>query len=106
MNYAAEASQIEFSDMPRAQNRFVRAWEETKSDYQAFKRDFEHEEALLMVSMVAKLIGVHRSRIHQLLSEGKLTKFEHFDLIYVSKREVLAWLYSERDKGGRPSKAA
>lgn len=106
MNFAAEASQIEFLDMPKAQNRFVKAWEETKSDFKAFKRDFDREEGLLMPSMVTKLCGVSKSRVWQLVEEQELTRFEHFDLVYVSKREVLAWLYSQRDKGGRPSKSS
>ncbi len=102
MNYAALADQFELEGMPKSQNRFAVAWRETKAEFDAYLKEAEREGGLLLPSMAARLVGLHRSRIHQLLAEGRFTKFEHLDQVWISRREFAAWVHSERDKGGRP----
>lgn len=106
MNYAAVADQFELEGMPKSSNRFALAWSESKAEFEAFYRDYEREGGLIPPAMAARLVGVHRSRVHQLLDAGELTKFEHVGQVFVSKREFVAWIHAERDKGGRPKKAA
>lgn len=105
MNYAAAANQMELEGMPRANNRFVRAWRESNAELSAYFKDAEREGGLLVPAIAAGLCGASRGRLNQLMEEGRFTRFQHFGRPWISRREFEAWIYSERDKGGRPPKA-
>lgn len=104
MNYAAAADQMELAGMPKSNNRFARAWRESNAELAAWCKDSEREKGLLPPGIAASLCGVSQSRLNQLMDAGRFTRFEHFGRPWVSRREFEAWVYSERDKGGRPPK--
>ncbi len=104
MNYAAVAAQFELEGMPKSKNRFARAWRDSMADWDAYLEDHKREDGLLLPSIAARLVGVTNQRIRQLLDDGSFTKFEHLDKTWLSRRELSAWVHSERDKGGRPKK--
>jgi excisionase family DNA binding protein len=58
-----------------------------------------NEEDLITVREAAKLRGVSRARIHQWLQGGRLTRYEKYEKILVSKSELLA---IEALPAGRP----
>ena len=62
---------------------------------------------MITVQEAAALKGVSRSRIHQWISEGRLSKEERYGRTVVSQAEVLSLQEQKRGpKPGRPSKKA
>lgn len=56
---------------------------------------------LILPAMAAVLLDVHRSRVYQLMTEGRFTVHEFMDQKFLETREVAAFYSSER-KAGRP----
>jgi hypothetical protein len=76
----------------------------TRQQWQDYTDDCERERGLVTPTIAAKLLEVHRSRTHQLLDAGKLTRFHHFEHDWVSCRELMDRLTTVSDVGGRPKK--
>jgi hypothetical protein len=73
-----------------------------RQQWQDYTSDCEAEKGLVMPSTASKLLGVHRSRVYQLLQAGKLTEFDHFGHRWLSCTELMHRLSEPADKGGRP----
>jgi hypothetical protein len=96
------ALQFELPAMPDPQTRFAKAWKESQADWDAYMRDAKREDGLLLPAMAARLIGVSRQRLDQLMTAERLTRFEHFDRVWLSRLQLAHWVREERSKGGRP----
>ena len=72
-----------------------------REEWQAYAADSEREKGLVLAATAGKLLGVHRSRVYQLLDTGRLTRFEHFGHQWLSCGEIMQRL-SEPPAAGRP----
>jgi DNA-binding IclR family transcriptional regulator len=63
----------------------------------------ERHGALATVGTTAKALGVHRSRIYQLLEEGKLAKVNIDGSVHIVVASLELYL-TEEHKSGRPRK--
>jgi excisionase family DNA binding protein len=74
-----------------------------RRQWQDYTSDCESEHGLIMPGTAAKLLGVSRSRVYQLLEAGKLVEFEHFGHKWLSCSQLMQRLSEPVDRGGRPS---
>jgi excisionase family DNA binding protein len=72
-----------------------------RSQWQDYTADCEREKGLVMAGTAAKLLGVHRSRVYQLLEAKKLDTFLHFGSHWLSCAQLMHRL-TEPPKTGRP----
>nr|CRY97196.1 hypothetical protein [uncultured prokaryote] len=72
-----------------------------REEWQAYSDDSEREKGLVLASIAGKLLGVHKSRVYQLLDSGRLTRFEHFGHQWLSAGEIMDRL-TEQPRAGRP----
>jgi hypothetical protein len=77
-----------------------------RQQWQDYTSDCEAEKGLVIPATAAKLLGVHASRIGQLMGAGKLSEFDHFGHKWLSCAQLMQRLSEPRDKGGRPRKIA
>jgi hypothetical protein len=77
-----------------------------REQWQEYTSDCESEKGLVQATTAAKLLGVNRSRVYQLLQEDKLTRFDHFGHQWLSCQELMHRLSEPADIGGRPRLAA
>jgi len=96
------AEQFDLLELP-AEGRWAAAWRETKAEWNDYMADAEAELGLVPKAVAARMLGVSRQRIHQLLVADKLTSFSHFDSEFVSLREVRDRFLTPKDKGGYQS---
>ncbi len=73
-----------------------------REEWQAYSDDSEQQKGLVLASIAGKLLGVHKSRVYQLLDSGRLTRFEHFGHQWLSAGEIMDRLSEPRSLGGRP----
>jgi excisionase family DNA binding protein len=72
-----------------------------RSQWQDYTADCEREKGLVTGATAAKLLGVHRSRVYQLLEAKKLDTFDHFGSRWLSCSQLMHRL-TEAPKAGRP----
>ncbi len=72
-----------------------------RNQWQDYTDDCEREKGLVTASTAAKLLGVHRSRVYQLLEAKKLDTFQHFGSQWLSCAQLMHRL-TEAPKAGRP----
>ncbi len=72
-----------------------------REEWQAYSDDSEQQKGLVLASIAGKLLGVHKSRVYQLLDTGRLTRFEHFGHQWLSAGEIMDRL-TDKPKSGRP----
>lgn len=72
-----------------------------RNQWQEYINDCESEKGLVTPSVATKLLGVHRSRVHQLMDAGKLVRFEHFGHSWLSCAQLMDRL-QEQPRAGRP----
>lgn len=101
-----EMSEVLQFDMPfvkdlpkREQSRVQRMWDQLCE----FKRLTEENGVLIPAPVAAKIAGVHRSRIFQLIDAGALKSVSFHGHVYLIEDSFIAWAKSER-KAGRPFK--
>jgi hypothetical protein len=70
--------------------------------WQAYTDDCERERGLIAAGTAAKLLGVHRSRVYQLMEAKKLDVFEHFGTQWLSGAQLTQRLAEPKQVGGRP----
>jgi excisionase family DNA binding protein len=73
--------------------------------WQDYTDDCEREKGLVTAGTAAKLLGVHRSRVYQLLDANKLDTFHHFGSQWLSCAQLMHRLTEPTNVGGRPKKS-
>lgn len=82
----------------RKQSAIARVWDMLKHMQEVNKQ----EGGLLPVMVAARALNVSRSRIDQMVADGRLRRFEVEGHVYISGRSVAEYAYQERLKG-RPA---
>ncbi len=72
-----------------------------RMQWQEYTNDCEREKGLVTGATAAKLLGVHKSRVYQLLEAKKLDTFDHFGSRWLSCAQLMQRL-TEPPKTGRP----
>lgn len=100
-------SEISASEFPfvqalpkRKQSAISRLWD-TLTHMQEVNKQ---EGGLLPVSVAARALNISRSRVDQLVNDGRLRRFEVEGHVYISGRSVAQFAWDER-KNGRPALA-
>jgi hypothetical protein len=75
-----------------------------RQEWQEFTSDCEAEKGLILASTASKILRVSTQRVYELISLGKLTKFQHLGHSWVSCSELMHRL-SAPTKPGRPKLA-
>ncbi len=70
--------------------------------WQDYSSDCERERGLVTPSTAAKLSGISRQRIYQLIETEKLDTFPHFGTQWLSCRQLMQRLAEPKEVGGRP----
>jgi excisionase family DNA binding protein len=73
-----------------------------RTQWQDYTDDCERERGLIAAGTAAKLLGVHRSRVYQLIQAKKLDVFEHFGTQWLSGAQLTHRLTEPKQAGGRP----
>jgi hypothetical protein len=101
MMFEATVSEFPFvGELPRADRRAAKSlWDR----FMDFAEHAEDKGALVPPALAAKLLGVSRQRIWQLLDAGKLERLDFEGHAFITERSIVAWAKMER-KTGRPFK--
>jgi hypothetical protein len=75
-----------------------------RSKFQQFMDAMEKHGPLLTQVMASNVMGVGRSRVHQLVHNGKLASVDVAGDLMVPVAAVELWLSEDKDPGGRPKK--
>jgi hypothetical protein len=75
-----------------------------RSKFRQFMDAFEKHGPLLTQVMASNVMGVSRSRVHQLVHNGKLASVDVAGDLMVPVAAVELWLAEDVDVGGRPKK--
>lgn len=97
-----EADAIEFpflADVPKAPSKLQRVLEVSKK----LSKAIDVHGDLVPRDIVAKVVGISRQRVHQLVEEGKITQVDIDGYLFVTQASLVEWVKEER-KGGRPPK--
>jgi len=96
-----EASVSEFpfvAELPkREKSKLAQIWDVMKQ----MAAVPDEEGTLLPVSMACKALCISRTRVDQLVQDGKLKRFEFDGHVFISYKSVVAWAQAEH-KNGRP----
>lgn len=85
----------------REKSRFALVWEH----FQALRRVIDEKGIPIQQLYAAKLLGVSRQRVSDLLADGGLQAVEVGGVRYVTESSLVSYAQSER-KAGRPVKVA
>ena len=98
---AVDAAEFPFvEELPKREaSKFVRVWE----NFQELSRLSKTEGMLIPQAFAAKVLGVHRSRVFQLVEEDRLKVVVVNGERFVTENSVVEYAKSER-KAGRPVK--
>lgn len=99
MKFEAQPLEFPFVErMPkREKSKFVRAWDAFKE----LSRVTEEKGMLIPQSFAAKVLGVSRQRVWDLVQADRLETVEVNGVTWVTENSVIAYAQSER-KAGRP----
>lgn len=86
---------------PQEKSRWQRVWE----SFEEARRITEQKGMLVPIALAAKIAGVTRQRIDDLIERGQLERVFLNDHPFVTEDSFLKWAKSER-KAGRPVKLA
>lgn len=99
--FEAEATDFPFvAELPkREKSKMVKVWD----NFRELARISQSEGMLLPQVMAAKVLGVSRGRVFQLVESGQLKFVDVFGERMVTENSILAHMKTER-KAGRPPK--
>lgn len=89
------------ADLPkREKSKIARFWD----DLEEFRAVVRERGTIVPVTLVAKILGVSRTRVYELIKSGRLEPVELDGHMYVGYNSLEAWAKAEH-KVGRPLKA-
>jgi hypothetical protein len=83
----------------REQSRWAKSW----SLFESAKAATAEHGFLMPVALAAKLLGVGKQRVHDIVADGRLVRVELDGHVFITSNSVVAFLKVER-KNGRPLK--
>ena len=85
-------------DLPELPKRVKSKWDQARELWSVQER-----EGLIPLTFAAELLEIHRSRVHQLVEAGKLTRYSLCGSKFLSVRQLREFVDVERPTG-RPTK--
>lgn len=99
--FEADVAEFPFtSELPKRQRTRLQSLWDQLSEIRAV---VESKGMLIPASMAAKVLGVSRQRVHDLIKEGRLENVEMNGHNFITEASVVDYAKSER-KAGRPVK--
>lgn len=92
------AQSVLFQEYPEATDIPFEGWRERAAHLQTL---CEKHGGLVPVSAVPDILGVHKSRVHQLIETGALELVQYGSVHFVSGRSLDAWEKADKARGGR-----
>jgi len=93
-NGATVLQQLDLAGIPAAPT--TRSWLQQLRDYQ---RESREQDGLILKAQAAALLEVSTPRVHQMVSQGLLEEFRHFNKNLISARQVEALFRAKRTDG-------
>jgi len=95
----ADASEFPFvAALPKREaKKVVSLWDQ----WQEFKAIVKHRGHVIPKPLAAKLAGVSKQRIHQLVGDGRLQTLEIGGSVFITEESFTSWVSSERKSGPR-----
>jgi len=98
MSMESAANQATLFPMPEVEKSTMATAEERAAE---FANLATARGGLYPRSAIQEILGVHKSRVPQLIENGDLEEIQYFGVSFITGRSLREWQATERGRGGR-----